>query len=854
MQLPTLRQVNAALARLSLDEWQCFLDPDHPPPRHARLLNRALEDVEQGKIRRLMIFLPPGHAKALALDTPIPTPDGWKTMGELRAGDRVFDENGLPCNVVRVSEVWKDRPCYAVKTDCGDTIIADEDHEWRVTLCRKPRKPLLNNGKGRPGMVGRDDESTRFKIKTTLDLSKQRTKRPMIERAKALLLPDSALPVDPYVLGVWLGDGTSSQMSITSSVDDQGWMRQEIERIGYKTSNRSVPTLFGLLGARAEFVRLGLLNDPEHNTHGRKHIPARYMRSSIEQRKALLQGLIDTDGSVSPDGQVMFCNTNRELVDGVAELVRSLGAKATIIEGRAKLNGNDHGAYWRAGFYMSGAARMPRKAALCRDAVRTPHTYVEAVKAENRDTVCITVDSPSHLFLAGRSMTPTHNSSYASINFPAWYLGRNPAKTIIGCSHTDDLATAFGRRVRNIVKADEFSEVFGFGIDPGSTSAGEWAVDTPNRRPGQLAGVYKAAGVGGSITGRRGDLGLIDDPLKSREDAESKTIRAKQWEWYKSDFRTRLKPGAAIIIIQTRWHMDDLSGRILPEDYDGRTGKITARDGEVWHVLSMPAVIETAHQAKHDPLKRQIGDALWPEWYSAEHLRQEKISQGPRNWSALFQQHPVPDAGGYFQRDWFKWFDTAPSKMAIVGMSDYAVTKDGGDYTEHGVFGIDQYNRIHVLDWWSGQTTPEVWIDAKLDLVDKWKTSLWVGESGVIRRSIEGLLMRRMQERNVWTRMEWLAPIGDKEARARGFQARASGGFVLLPNGKAWATDLHEQLLMFPAGVYDDKVDVCSLLGRALDMTGFVSAPVDRKREGPKPFTEAWLESGDDPIKGARFR
>lgn len=452
-------------------------------------------------------------------------------------------------------------------------------------------------------------------------------------------------------------------------------------------------------------------------------------------------------------------------------------------------------------------------------------------------------------------LPPGHaKSSYASINFPAWYLGRNPKKTIIGCSHTDDLATAFGRRVRNIVRSDEFRNVFGFGLEHGSTAANQWAVESNDRRPGELAGEYKAAGVGGSITGRRGDLGLIDDPLKSREDAESKTIRNKQWEWYKSDFRTRLKPGAAIIIIQTRWHLDDLSGRILPESFDGTTGIYTARDGETWHVISMPAVIETPHQAKRDPLKRKVGDALWPEWYDAKHLAQEKVSQGPRNWSALFQQHPVPDAGGYFQRDWFKWYDQAPIRLAIVGMSDYAVTKDEGDFTEHGVFGIDCHHNIYVLDWWSGQATPETWVDAKLDLVKKWKPTLWVGESGVIRRSIEGLLMRRMQERNSWVRMEWMAPIGDKEARARGFQARAAGGFVYLPNGKAWASDLIAQLLMFPAGVYDDKVDVCSLLGRALDVAGFVSPPAERKSEVIEPFTEAWLEAGDEKPKGARYR
>jgi hypothetical protein len=147
-------------------------------------------------------------------------------------------------------------------------------------------------------------------------------------------------------------------------------------------------------------------------------------------------------------------------------------------------------------------------------------------------------------------------SNYASIEFPGWYLGRNPANAIIAASHTQELAERFGRRVRNIVASPEFGRVFGIGLAQDSQAAGRWDTDA--------RGEYFAAGVGGAIAGRRADLSVIDDPVKSREDADSDRSREKAWEWYTNDLLTRLKPGARQIVVMTRWHEDDLGGRILP--------------------------------------------------------------------------------------------------------------------------------------------------------------------------------------------------------------------------------------------------------------------------------------------------
>ncbi len=197
---------------------------------------------------------------------------------------------------------------------------------------------------------------------------------------------------------------------------------------------------------------------------------------------------------------------------------------------------------------------------------------------------------------------PGHaKSTYASHLFPAWFLGRNPESRIIAASYTAQLATKFGRRVRNLFDLIEwpFPDV---ALAADSKAADQWET--------VQGGEYFAAGVGGGIAGRRADLAIIDDPIKGRKDADSITVRENLWEWYRADLHNRLTPNAAIILIQTRWHEDDLAGHILPEDYKGKTGWVVGRDGERWFVVNLPALAE-----RGDAFGMAKGEALWPGWY-----------------------------------------------------------------------------------------------------------------------------------------------------------------------------------------------------------------------------------------------
>jgi predicted phage terminase large subunit-like protein len=778
----------------------------HKPAEHHRLIISELQKVADGKNDRLMMFLPPGSAKALALHTPIPTPSGWTTMGDLKIGDWVFDENGQQCQITWKSQVWKNRPVYKVITDCGDEIIADCDHEWRVRLCRKPRAPVKYKGYGRPPAVNRDDPDSHFKIKETWELHKNRTKRPLIERAKALELPDAELPIDPYLLGVWLGDGTGTSVRITSSVEDQPWLRAELERLGYETRNSSVPTLFGVSGVRGRFVEFGLLNDPHHNTFGRKHIPDVYMRASKIQRLSLLQGLVDTDGTVCKKrGCTTFCNTNLELILSVRELVRSLGVKAGWSEGRAMLNGKDCGPVYRVSFYLADSARMPRKRILCKNQTRTPNTYIDVEPCGFEDTVCIEVNSKSHLFLCGRSMTPTHNSTFTSLLFPPWFFAREANLSIIGASHTASLAENFSRRVQALIRDNKAT--LGYGL--ASESAELWTTSN--------GGQYRAAGVGGAITGFRGSIAICDDLVKSRADAESETYRQRSWDWFSADLRTRMKPGAPIVVIGTRWHPSDIYGRLLEADPGA------------WRVLKIPAIAED----EDDPLGRAAGQVLWGDdayGYGASLMRAKEeyeTAGAHRDWAALFQQRPTNAGGGIFKVAQIGALEAPPAGLRPVRAWDLASTAATGtrdpDWTVGILLAKNSFGNYIVLDMVrlrGGPEETESAIMATAARDGKNVPILLPQDPGQAGKSQVAYFTRRLAGYTVKSSPE----SGDKATRAMPVASQVNVGNLSIVHG-AWNRAFIDELAAFP-GAKDDVIDA---LSRAFSEVGDTSA-ADRFR------------------------
>jgi predicted phage terminase large subunit-like protein len=244
-------------------------------------------------------------------------------------------------------------------------------------------------------------------------------------------------------------------------------------------------------------------------------------------------------------------------------------------------------------------------------------------------------------------LPPGHGkSTYASVLFPAWFLARHPQASIIAASHTADLAEYFARRVRDTVR--DQGELLGLNLLREDRAAARWRT--------QQGGEYFACGIRGPITGRRADLVVIDDPVKSHAEADSPTARNALWNWYRSDLATRLKPGGRIVLVMTRWHQDDLGGRLLDTD-------------PTWTVLRLPAIAEA-----DDPLNRQLGEALWPEWENEAALDRKRRVMGSRIWNALFQQSPTPDTEALFATTRIPVFEVAPPIRREIRAWDLAAT------------------------------------------------------------------------------------------------------------------------------------------------------------------------------------
>jgi predicted phage terminase large subunit-like protein len=411
-------------------------------------------------------------------------------------------------------------------------------------------------------------------------------------------------------------------------------------------------------------------------------------------------------------------------------------------------------------------------------------------------------------------------STYASVLFVPWLMQRRPKWNVLAASHTTELAEKWGRRVRNLIS--EHTLPLGIGLAEDSQAAGRWALTT--------GAEYYAAGVGTGIAGFRANVGLIDDPIRSRQDADSELIRDRIWDWYINDFRTRLVPGSREILIQTRWHEDDLAGRAL--------------NHSKWHVISLPAEAEG-----DDPLGRKPGEWLWSDgdYGYGEQLAELKKNTPARTWSALYQQRPAPEEGDYFRSEWLKPIDVLPDikTMRVYGGSDYAVTADGGDYTVHAVVGLDPEGRMYLLDLWRRQAASDVWIEAFCELVLCWKPMGWAEEQGQIRAGIGPFLDKRARERQAWVAREQFPTRGDKAVRAQSIRGRMAMGGLYVPAHAPWFAELRSELLSFPAGKHDDQVDALGLVGQLLDKM-LVGDPIKTAppKEDPSGYSER--ETFDD--------
>jgi predicted phage terminase large subunit-like protein len=378
------------------------------------------------------------------------------------------------------------------------------------------------------------------------------------------------------------------------------------------------------------------------------------------------------------------------------------------------------------------------------------------------------------------SEPPRHGKSYTTTEiFPAWYLGRNPTRYVISSACTQELSDKFGRSVRNLMLDPRFGAIFPTArLSQDSAAASRFST--------RSGGEYFGIGRGGAVLGRGADVLLIDDPLRDAQEAGSANIREQLHQWFSEVAYTRLQPGAAVIVISTRWHEDDLAGWLLREHPD-----------EGWRVLSLPAI------AERDEGWRKEGEALWPDRYPLSALRQIRSQIGGPAFASQYQQRPSAAEGAVFKRNWWQyWKGETPRLSRIIQSWDTAFkTGAENDYSACTTWGeaADGYLLLHA--WKERVEFPE--LKRKVESFgSKWNPNAVLVEDKASGQSL-------IQELQRGTKLPIL-PIKvdtDKLARAQAVTPLIEAGRVYLPESAPWLDDLLDELATFPNAAHDDLTD-----------------------------------------------
>lgn len=381
------------------------------------------------------------------------------------------------------------------------------------------------------------------------------------------------------------------------------------------------------------------------------------------------------------------------------------------------------------------------------------------------------------------TLPPRHSKSlHVSEHLPAWYLGNHPDKRVIAAANTAELAHTFSRRVRNKL-VDPHWPFPHVALSPDLGNVRMWDLD------GHLGG-YVAVGVGGTPTGHGADLLIIDDPIRSAADADSEVVRAALWEWYTGTIRTRLEPDAAIILTATRWHEDDLTGRLLAAAETG---------GERWDHLHLPAIDDD-------------GAALWPERWPVSALERTRAAIGARAFDAQFQGQPSPAEGGTFKRHWWRYWTPATlppidSMTKVVQSWDmtFRETK-AGSYVVGQVWGKHGAN-CYLLDQYRERVDFPGAIAAVRALTARWPAA----HEKIVEDKANGPAVVATLKGEISGLIE-VSPQGGKEARANAISYLVEAGNVYLPDPTVmpWIDDFREEAAAFPNGKNDDQVDAMS--------------------------------------------
>lgn len=774
-----------------------------------------LEAVTFGQINRSLLNVPPGFMKLIADETPILTPQGYRRHGDLASGDFVFGPDGKPTKVVRISE--KAPADYDIAFSTHETIKCNGDHLWSVF----------------------DRWARKWKTVDTRWLAEAQTEpdrsRFFIPDTAALEFAAAALPLHPYFLGCWLGDGTSNKPAITHDQDDREHI-EHLATLGYEVTKeyRQGRTV------RSEFRHQGLVDVMRSiGIYGCKHIPPNYLQASIEQRCELLAGLIDTDGTVDQSrGRVLITTTEPAFAEQIQLVILSLGMRPyiTIFDAPGYDDYRSTKRTHMIGFQptLPLPTKIPRKRV---DGRLFEHRRraITSVRKSDSPSIghCITVDRKDGLYVVGRTNVVTHNSLTTNVFWPAWEWGPQGLAHLryVTFSYASSLTERDNGRFRDLIISPEYQAMWGDKFK--LRKIGETKVTNDKM------GWKLASSVGGVGTGERGDRVLLDDPHNVKE-VESEGVRAETVRWFRESMSNRLNnDNSAIIVIMQRLHEADVSGTIISEGFDYCHLMIPMEyDPERY-----PPDYAGTDIGWIDP-REDDGDLAWPARFNEQKIVTLKKELGPYAYAGQYQQSPVARGGGIFKRAWWQLWEPPDGKWPtfdyLVASLDSAFTeKEENDPSALTVWGVFKGPSglpcaMLVKAWRKHLEMHGAVVEREKDETFRqwirraqpgWGLVEWVAETcrfrnsdGVVIGTVDRLIIEAkasgitaaQEIQRLYGDEGWLTelsdPRGDKVARAHSVVPLFSNMQVFAPD-REWADVVIDEMAVFPRGRYDDLTD-----------------------------------------------
>lgn len=653
-----------AASRNRLINFARYMQPDLALEPFHVVYYTLLDKFAHGEIKKMIVQMPPQHGKEISDNQIVATTKGIKKHGDLIVGDYVFGRDGTPVKVLWVSE--KTRSEYVVSFSDGAKIECHGNHEWTVYNRFRQKEETIETKHMASSTIYNGDGKRGSRYKYHVDSN------------VCVMFDSRNVDLDPYVLGAWLGDRDSSCGIIHIGNND-------VEIIGnstykFKESKGTTTRKFYSPELNLLLKNNGLIKN--------KHIPDMYKYNSVEVRKNVIAGLIDTEGYVyHRNGRITISNTNKRIIDDAAFILRSLGQSVVVCEFKPRVSSS--GIVGKKIVYqlcfnptMTFPTKVKRKK-ITKLSINKKRAIVSIERKEGLGYGnCIQVEGG--IYLVGDTFIPTHNSEGSSRKLPAFMLGLNPDKKICIGSYAATIARDFNRDVQRIIDTPSYRELFPETYLNGSnvvTMANTYLRNSDVIEMVGHKGSLRVVGRGGSLTSKTVDVSILDDVYKDYAEGNSPIVRNAAWKWYTTVVRTRLHNDSQELIVFTRWHDDDLIGRIE------KSGE-TVIDIKSWDdVKNIPAGawvrinfegLKTGEPTEIDP--REPGAALWDRRHSRAKLEGQRALD-PVQFQCLYQGNPGNAEGKLYQNPFRTYVDKSEWGTYVRSGNYTDVADEGDDFT-----------------------------------------------------------------------------------------------------------------------------------------------------------------------------